>query len=129
MKRVGNRPMIGQTASALGVRAPVDIQPDAEGNVYPNTGGMSVAPNGRFLPFFRIPRRLRDQVPDARGDNNLACFRIGEGPFEDGRLTDDLAVRIDKEKHGLVEPFGMVSLHQYREALAATQDQWVFDEE
>ena len=129
MTRDGDKPLIGDSASALGVRVPIDIEPDGEGKVHPGSRGMSVAPDWRKLPDHRIPTRLRIHVPKARGNYKLACFRMGEGPFEDGPLTNDLLLRIDKKTHGVVSPASAVSLEQYRAALASTQDQWVIDEE
>src|SRR6266545_1706182 len=48
-------PAIGPTARTLGVRPAVDV-PVSSGQVRPNTGGMSVAPDRpENLPFLRRP--------------------------------------------------------------------------
>src|SRR5438874_141843 len=91
----GDGPMVGDGARTLGVRvAPAD-KPDLpvgdDGFVQPRTGGMSVAPTVGLLPSHRIPKRLRSRYPDARGPDCLSCWRMGNGPFEEGpfavRLT------------------------------------------
>lgn len=63
-------PTVEQTASGLGVRPGIDIDLDVQGNVEVNGKGMSVAPTLRSMPLLRIPKRLRDKVPGARGSNN-----------------------------------------------------------
>jgi hypothetical protein len=113
----------------LGVRVPADVCPDHEGMVKIRSGGMSVAPAWRVLPPHRIPMRLREQVPDARGKGNLACFRAGDGPFANGEVSATLNLRLDSATHGLVEPRSVVHLDVFQTALAATRSEWVIDEE
>ena len=66
-------PKIGDSSVDLGVRIPTDIQPDAQGNVHPNTGGMSVSPSFdiliKRLPARMVPVRFRNIVPGAAGRN------------------------------------------------------------
>jgi len=127
------KPMIGASARALGVRVPpsqtCDIRVEADGTVRPGAGGMSVVPSWRDLPSYRIPRRLRSIVPDACGNNQDACWRMGEGPFECAPLARRLTLRPNSPAHGCVEPAAVVSLATYQADLAATQDQWVIDEQ
>ena len=132
----GVRPRVGPSALALGVRLPPDEHADiavgAEGMVEPRTGGMSVAPAWRRLPLHRIPRRLRARFPRAAGRNDLFLWRMGDGQFSEGPLTDRLFFRPDPEKpntHGFVEPGATMPAGEYQEALAATRDWWVIDEE
>jgi hypothetical protein len=127
-----DRPRIEGSSRGLGVRVPpdpnADIALDADGNVHPATGGMSVAPNWRQLPRFRIPRRLRSIVPAATGSDRDCCWRMGAGPFEDGALCNELFLRTDSNAHGTVDPAIAMPLARYQSALAATRDQWVIDE-
>jgi hypothetical protein len=131
----GDRPQVGPSALALGVRVPPDEHADiavgAEGMVEPRTGGMSVAPAWRLLPVHRIPRRLRAKFPRAAGKNSFFLWRMGDGPFAEGPFAERLLFRPDPEKpnkHGFVEPVAKMPTGDYRAALAATRDQWVIDE-
>jgi len=137
-----DRPIIGNAATALGVRLPPDPKPDvsvnADGTVSPRTGGMSVAPSWRHLPVWRIPRRLSTKFLDARGiqgasgSNNLVCWRLGEGPFAEAPIGDRLLFRPDPDRpdsHGFVEPLAQLPLTEYQAALANTRDQWQRDED
>lgn len=127
MTRDGDKPMVGDTANKLGVRPDKDL-PVSGGFVLPNTGGLSVSPAWRRLPFMLIPRRLRHIVPNARGSNSAACWRMGEGPFAPGRAADGLVLRVEHQNHGLIEPTNKMTLAEYQQALAATADLWVIDE-
>lgn len=128
MARNGDRPRIGNTARDLGVRVPGDI-PVHLGQVSPGTGGMSVAPTWRDLPPWRIPKRLIDLTPDAAGKDEDACWRMGDGPFEDARVAELLNLRPDRPTHGVVEPSETMALPRFQQALAATRDCWRIDEE
>lgn len=133
MKVVNSKPFIANQADGLGVRignGPNDDIPVTQsGKVNPGTGGMSVAPNWRELPVHRIPSRLRAKHPAARGKDQLSCWRMGEGDFADGHLADGLELRLDSERHGLVEPEERTLLERYLGQLAATVDEWVIDED
>lgn len=127
----GAKPVPGATKYQLGVRvppdSPADVTPDAEGYVDPGAG-MSVAPAWRKLPAFLIPERLKDKVPKARGDDDLRVWRHGEGPFADGSINAQLALSRTTAKHGEVEPAHRTLLGDYQAALAATQNDWEWDE-
>jgi hypothetical protein len=125
----------GEPQKSLGVRvgggANDDIPCDAEGNVHPNTGGMSVAPEVHHLPMHRVPRELRrrfpERFPDATGSNRYACWWMGEGRFESSPVADLLVLRPDPKRptqHGFVEPDRKMSVAQYQGALAATRTSW-----
>ena len=129
MLRDGEKPRVGASAIMLGVRVPADVRPDHEGMVKIRSGGMSVAPAWRVLPPHRIPMRLSEQVPDARGKGNLACFRAGDGPFANGEFSATLNLRLDSATHGLVEPRSVLHIDDFQMALAATWPDWVIDEE
>ena len=131
----GDKPQVASGAKALGVRAGsgpnTDIGVDAEGNVHPATGGMSVSPSLDLLPMHRVPRRLKKKYPDrfpgATASDRFWCWWMGDGPFEAGRVAAKLVLRPDPEmpkEHGFVEPDKKMSLSDYEAALAATRDQW-----
>src|SRR6478672_7615160 len=95
------RPKIGTEPNCLGTRVGTDrpdIVPDADGTVRPGTGGLSVSPAPDRLPPHLIPKRLLRLFPGAKGSNNkpaLIPWRMGDGPFVDGPVTDDLVFRLD----------------------------------
>jgi hypothetical protein len=121
-------PRLGRTALDLGVRYPGDVEVGENGDVGPNGGGMSVSPSWRLLPSHRIPRRLRDQVGKARGPDEAACFRFGDGPFEVGGFADGLVLTPDSPRHAVVEPASPMPLANFEAALAATRADWIIDE-
>jgi hypothetical protein len=121
-------PTVEQSAHGLGVRPGTDVDVDAQGNVIVNGKGMSVSSSWRVISVLRIPRRLRDKVPGARGSNNRFCFRTGEGPFQAGEFSSNLDFVPDSATHGCVTPARYVSLSQYESDLAATRPDWQFDE-
>lgn len=132
MEEEDGQPKVGSEKNMLGVRVPPnprpDIVPDTNGNVQPNSGGMSVAPNWRDLPPFLIPRRLNCIVSDARGPNRLRCWRFGEGKFESAPLSDELQLQRQTSTHGVVEPVAEVSIASFQDALAETRRGWQIDE-
>jgi hypothetical protein len=124
--------MVGAGRKMLGVvvrdNRP-DIMVSEEGRVSPGTGGMSVAPDWRLLPHYRIPKRLRQFAPDATGSDQYCCWRMGDGPFTDAPLTDHLSLRQDAPDHGIVEPSRHMLIDEYQSCLAATRDLWTIIEE
>ncbi len=124
MARDGEYPMVGDTSNRLGVRPEVDIPVDHQGEVAPQTGGMSVAPEWRVLPFFLIPKRLRSLVPAAHGSNMNHCWKMGARPFTLGVVGKGLVLRPDRATHGVVEPAESMSLADFQAALAGTREQW-----
>ena len=126
-------PLAGSSKKMLGIKAgsePADdIAPTPDGRVFPETGGMSVAPTWRDLPAFRIPRRLKNLCPAATGNNKMECWRMGSGPFEDAAVSPELNLRVDSGSHGAVEPSRELPLHTFQAALAQTQDQWIIEPE
>ena len=123
------RPSVGPSARTLGVRVPADIAEDTNHMVHAKTGGMSVAPAWRELPTHRIPQRLKSpEVPDPRGSNLDACWRMGEGPFFDSPLVGRLRLTVDMPGHGAIEPEATMPLSDYVHELSNTQSLWVIDE-
>ena len=87
-----------------------------------------MAPAWRLLRYYRIPARLSHLCSDARGLDDVHCWKMGEGEFADGSLASGLNVRLDSATHGMVEPAVIVPLKTYEADLAATRDQWIIDE-
>jgi hypothetical protein len=121
-------PKVGDSANCLGVRVPDDVQPDADDNVLPYAGGMSVAPAWRKLPIHRIPRRLRSLMPAATGSNAAFCWRSGSGTFSTGPFAEDLVLNVDSRTHGTIEPDCKTPISEFRAALARTRECWEIDE-
>lgn len=128
-------PVVGAQRNQLGVRvhpAPAgdraDVHPDGDGKVGPGEG-MSVAPHWKKLPVGLIPEHLHKLVPKARGDDNLKCFRHGEGSFDHGPVATGLNFRKTSPTHGVVESAERVPLESFQQALAATREHWHIDEE
>jgi hypothetical protein len=131
MKSDGNGgPQVGDTSVTLGVRVPMDIQPDSSGMVQPANGGMSVVPSLKDLPARMIPARLRNRVPGAAGRESLSVWGTGEGLFVQAGFARDLSLRPDPQnpRHGFVEPDVEMALDRYRAALSATRPDWSVDE-
>jgi hypothetical protein len=121
-------PHVEPSASGLGVRPGVDIDIDPNGDVLVNGKGMSVSPNWRDLPLFRIPERLRPLKPGARGSNNTSCFRSGAGPFQREAFAEGLALEPDSATHGAIAPARVMPLGDYQSALETTRPDWQVDE-
>ncbi len=128
MARDGDYPMVGDTSNRLGVRPGVDLPVDDLGHVYPQTGGMSVAPEWQSLPFFLIPKRLRSIVPTARGSNQNWCWKMGDGSFVASVVADGAVLRPDGPTHGVVEPSEATTLASFQLALRGTREAWSIGE-
>ena len=125
-------PLMGRSGRRLGVRVPPDphpdITPDEHGNIGPGMGGMSVSPSVATLPRHRVPVRLKHLRSDATGDDRDACFRLGDVEFKNGRISEDLVLRMTSATHAVMEPIRTMTLGEYEAALEATQKDWVIDE-
>jgi hypothetical protein len=108
----GGGPIVGPTARTLGVRPQADI-PVAAGQVRPNTGGMSVAPDD---PFNLHPLR---RPPTYGGSGKDPVWYI-----EEAALGDLLQFRQDSATHGLIEPARPMSLDELQKTLEKTQPHW-----
>jgi hypothetical protein len=106
------RPAVGPTARTLGVRPTVDI-PVVAGQVRPNTGGMSVAPDR----VDNLPPLRRPPAHGGSGKDPVWCLDLA-------RLGGDLQYRPDSAAHGLIEPARAMSLDPFQEALAKTAPDW-----
>ena len=115
MKENGEKPMIEQSAHGLGVRSEgthADVTPDQDGNVHPGAG-MSVAPDD---PMLLIQHR---RPPEFGGTGKHPVWSV-----LDEHLGPSLAYRQDTLEHGTIDPAGVMSLAEYRAALASTVDDW-----
>jgi hypothetical protein len=105
-------PSVGPTARTLGVRPSVDI-PVVSSQVFPKTGGMSVAPDRpENLHLLRRP---------------LAYGGLGKDPvwwIDIDMLGSDLEFRQDAPTHGLIEPSRVMLLDEFQARLADTQPYW-----
>jgi hypothetical protein len=100
----------------LGFRIGTDIHPDDNGNVRPETGGMSVTPNDPIdLPFHRRPIALG-------GTSKWPVWWINER-----KLTANLRYRPEpyKTTHGFVEPSDLMSIVNYQGAIEGTALSWI----
>ena len=77
-----------------------------------------------------VPKRLHDtgQLPGAIGPNTLHLFRHGDGAFEDGPVSPALALAVDINDHGTVQPSAIMPYADYRAAIVATRSDWVSGE-
>ena len=114
-------PTVGRSARALGVRVPEDTCPDAEGQVRPGSGGLSVSPGSMWnLPNHRRPRGMGR---GSTGNRQDYVYSIGEPDL----LARALSVRPDParpDKHAFVEPEIEVALEDFEGELVATRDSW-----
>jgi hypothetical protein len=122
-------PFVESSNNGLGVRINVDIDLDENGSVILNGKGMSVVPAWRKLPRFLIPERLFEKCEKARGDNDLFCFTLGTGPFEDGIIAERLYLRKDKPNHACIVPAILMHTTEFQLKLQQTRLQWAIDEE
>ena len=126
------KPVVGADTNMLGVRVPPhghpDIVPDVDGNVHRETGGLSVVPTWRDLPYFLIPKRLKPIIHDARGKNELACFGFGEGSFAQSSITDELILKPDSPRHATIQPSMPMPLGRFQQLIAETRFGWKVDE-
>jgi hypothetical protein len=110
-----NRPEVGPSARKLGVRPFLDIAPDEDYFVDPDTGGMSVSPDTpAHLPDHRRPR-----THGGTGDDPLWAIH-------DHQLVEGLEYRPDGNRvdHGFIEPKYRMRFDEYEDLLASTRDDW-----
>jgi hypothetical protein len=133
MKRdADGQPVVDDSGRGLGVRIPprrpADVDLETQGRVLLNGKGMSVSPAWRQLPPHLIPQRLKGLFPRARGSDQLHCFAMGQGGFQDGPLVRGLRLVVTDPDHGHVATEALVLLGDYQADLAATRDSWTIDE-
>ena len=78
-----------------------------------------------------VPQRLSDlgKVPGAIGPRNLHLFRIGEGAFVVGQLTERLMLVPDHDDHGTIQPAVTMPYGEYKQAINDTRERWVSGED
>jgi len=154
MRRDGNAPVVGSAGDALGVRvAPHacharharpcrdDVHPNGLGIVSPESSahpeqrpapraeGMSVAPDWRALPYFKIPSRLQHLVKKARGGDHLFCWETGAGPFMTVDVGDGVRLCLDGPRHGVLAPTAPMHVDDFQGRIKATRPAWKIIEE
>jgi len=126
------RPYVADTATGLGLR-PRDLTPDDEGQAHPGQGGLSVVSGIDGLrrrvakikfPPTMVPARLHKRVPGAAGPNWLRVFRIGEGQFERGALTEQVILDVDLDDHGTLQPSVSMHIVAFKAAIVSTRPMW-----
>lgn len=111
-------PTCGATKRHLGVRflsPEPDVEPDGNGQVFPGTGGMSVAPHKpENLALCRRPKKYGGWGKDP-------VFRAEADSFE-----EDLEYRqtLDDETHGLIEPARSMAAEDFQSKLWNTRPLW-----
>jgi len=125
-------PRVADTAAGLGVREH-DLTPDEAGHAHPGQGGMSVVSciDGlrrriakRKFPPTLVPERLHNRVPGAAGSNDLRVFRIGDGRFERGVLTEGVTLEPDVDDHGTMQPCFSMHITAFKAAIVSTRPMW-----
>jgi hypothetical protein len=130
-------PELGRSARKLGVRpsprgsdaassfaagrGPFDVFPDAEDNISPGTGGLSVNGTVEGIPPWRRPSGL-DAA--AYGPWRDAVFAVDPSALEPSALLvrpEEAALPLG---HAFVEPVRRMALSVYEAGLAATRAAW-----
>jgi hypothetical protein len=110
------QPVIERSSCGLGVRVDgerPDILPSADGNVHPESGGMSVVlDRATNLPRHRLPVGLG-------GLGRYPVFRISEKA-----IPATLLVRVSGHPHALIELRVICMLAEYEQQLASTRPAW-----
>lgn len=119
-------PRVGSTGRTLGARPgypsdPAEPEPDihvsAAGNVYPDSGGASVAipPMENLRPHRRPPKY-------GGKDKKLEVYSL-----ETDDLPEELLIRVDPlgpTVHAFIEPARVMNFDEYQRALHATRGLW-----
>lgn len=109
----GFPPMTPGSNEGLGIRAGIDI-PVEDGQVRPNTGGMSA-----FSVVGDLPSHI---LPVARGgvDDSFQVYSL-----DNATLGADLAARPKGRKsHNVIEPTQHCTLENYEQSIYATRLNW-----
>lgn len=107
------QPLPEPTARGLGARVPIDIPVDAQGNVHPNTGGVSVAP---YTPG-NLPSHRRPTTLGGTGRDDV-------WGIDSGDLGPDLRYVQDCPTHGTIQPTRTMPANEYQDALKRTKSRW-----
>jgi hypothetical protein len=119
-------PVLGSRFCQLGVR-PADITPDDKGNVHKGKKqGMSVSPAVSAMRrlVLHVPMEFAGELEGAAGDGRYAVFRMGQGDFADGPVTERIHLAVTSPDHGVYEPARMMALKEFEKALHATKGAW-----
>jgi hypothetical protein len=121
-------PIVGSDSNMLGVRIPphpqADVHPDSAGNVHARGGGLSVNEDWKRMHLNHIPARFSNIVKKARGSDKKSLWRLGEVPFSNGQITEELELRITGANHGLIEPAKSMQIGEFQQRLGETKPLW-----
>ena len=113
-------PLLGATAKTLGARPKVvlprvqgDIPIDPQGEVWPNTGGMSANLDAASIPSYRLPEAWGGEGKD------LDLYAI----LHDD-LPDDLIFSLKDKGHGFIEPIRPMSYDEMQQLIHMTRFAW-----
>ena len=111
------QPLVGRGKRRLGV-VPEEVRVRPDGWLEPGHGGMSVAPDA----IENLPNHLR---PKGWGGGSTGAsvdriYSIQGASIE----AAGLAVRLDNEVHGLVEPTTPIPLSDFERVLGSTRSNW-----
>ena len=116
MREADGLPELGTSSGrTLGARSD-DIAVDADSMVYPDTGGLSVAPGAPE----NLPRHRRPPEYGGTGRDPVWCIDSCD-------LPDGLKYRPDPDNptgHGFLEPSLPMPIEEYQDLLAQTQPIW-----
>jgi len=113
---VNGLPVVGATARTLGIREDIDILV-MEGQVKPNTGGMSVSPPPPSnLPTHRRPAKFGGTGKDPLWEINVNCLSVFQLQYRPDPHQPN--------KHGFIEPITEMPLEEYQQAIVATLHEW-----
>ena len=68
-------------------------------------------------------------MEDACGSDKCFCFRMDGDDFSNHSVGTGLALRLDSQSHGVLEPSFRMDLGIYRQHLSGTRAQWSVDEQ
>lgn len=130
MKREPNnsqKPKCGPNRSSLGAKIGIppppagqdmkefDIWEDFNGCLHPASGGMSVAPDSPM----NLPLSRRTKKWDGLAPGNFEVFKL-----EVNNLPESLALRLDTQTHGVVEPVVSCKSSVFQSELCSTKPNW-----
>ena len=141
MLEANGKPDIGQGDNKLSARPGTgprtDIPVDADNQVRPGDGGLSVNGCACTIPPTIAPQRLVGIIPGAKRPNtdNRRLWSHGASAFVEGQVSDNLHLRpngaadLEGRQKGYVEPRRQMGFDEYQQAIASMRDEWNLDEQ
>lgn len=130
-----DKPRVGEEPNMLGARPGTDI-PVQDGQVSPETGGLSVNGCPCSIPPTVGPRLLRGIIPGAKNTNSdgRRLWSSGTGDFVSSEFAEHLRLRpreseeVEHRQKGFIEPEQEATFVDYQQAIADTRSCWNLDE-